>query len=185
LATCSKHVDYDDDDDIDDAYDDVYDDDDYDDAGAGAGDGDGEPTVHSIMCMHECARSGIDLPSWPANWTATLGSTTGHNHWPALLPPLASSTGHYHWSAPLAGIIGQDPWQHVPNTSTMMTMMMMMLMMIMVIVMVMMNSHYVQLCACMSVHSALLHCQVGQQTGQQHWAAPLASSTGQGSADTD
>jgi hypothetical protein len=40
-------------------------------------------------------------------------------------------------------------------------------------------------CACMSVHSAFYTCQVGQQTGQQHWAAPLASTTGQGSADTD
>jgi hypothetical protein len=116
-----------------------------------------------------------------------LDSNIGQHHWPqplASLPPLASSTGRHSWSAPQAGIIGQDTWQHVPNTSTMMTMMMM-LMMIMVIVMVMMNSHYAQLCACMSVHSALLHCQVGQQTGQQHWAAPLASSTGQGSADTD
>jgi hypothetical protein len=35
------------------------------------------------MRVHECARPAIDLPSWPANWTATLGSTTGHHHWPA------------------------------------------------------------------------------------------------------
>jgi hypothetical protein len=97
LATCSKHIDDDDDDDIDDAYDDVYDYDDYDDAGAGAGDGDGELTIHSIMCVHECARSGTDLPSWPTNWTATLGSTTGHNHWPA----------YHHWPAALAATAGQ------------------------------------------------------------------------------
>jgi hypothetical protein len=41
----------------------------------------------------------------------------GPHHWPALLTPLASSTGHHYWSAALAGIIGQDPSQHVLNTS--------------------------------------------------------------------
>ena len=41
----------------------------------------------------------------------------GQHHWSALSTPLASSTGHHHGSAPLAGNIGQDPWQHVTNTS--------------------------------------------------------------------
>jgi hypothetical protein len=90
------------------------------------------------MCVHECARCAIDLPSRPANWTASLGSTTGrHHHWPALLAPLASSTGRHSWSDLLAGIIGQDPWQHVPNTSMMMTMMIMMMMTTMMMMMVM------------------------------------------------
>jgi hypothetical protein len=78
------------------------------------------------------------LPSWPANWTATLGSTTGHHHWPALLTPRASSTGHQHWSTPLAGIIGQDLWQHVPNMAMLMPMMMMMMIMAMMMLMIMM-----------------------------------------------
>ena len=43
------------------------------------------------------------------HWPAPLASTTGRDHWPALLTPLASSTGHHHLSAPLAGIIGQTP----------------------------------------------------------------------------
>ena len=62
-----------------------YGDGDHDDDDDGDGDGDGNdgPTVHSSMRVHECARPAIDLPSWPANWTATLGSTTGHHHWPA------------------------------------------------------------------------------------------------------
>jgi hypothetical protein len=79
--------------------------------------------VHSTMFFHGCTRRAIDLPRKPANWTATLGSTTGQHHWPALSTPQASSTGRHNWSEPLAGIIGQDPWQHVPNTSMMMTMM--------------------------------------------------------------
>jgi hypothetical protein len=40
---------------------------------------------------------------------------------------MASSTGHHQLIAPLAGIIGQDPSQHVPNTSMVMTMMMMLM----------------------------------------------------------
>ena len=103
LAPCSKHVD-DGDDDDDDA------DDDYDDED---GDGDDDLTIHPCRCVHVCARRAIHLPSWPANWTATIGSTTGQHHWLALITPLASSTGHHHWSAPLAGNIGQDPWQHI------------------------------------------------------------------------
>jgi hypothetical protein len=90
------------------------------------------------MCVHECARSAISLPSWPANWTATLGSTTGQHNWPALLTPLTSSIGRHHWSAPLAGIIGPDPWQHVPNTSMMTMLMIMMMMMMMMMTMTMM-----------------------------------------------
>jgi hypothetical protein len=45
--------------------------------------------------------------------------------------------------------------------------------------------HSSTVCAFMSAHFAFYTCQVGQQTGQQHWAAPLASTAGQGSADTD
>jgi hypothetical protein len=62
------------------------------------GDGDDELKVNSNMCVHECARCAIDLPSWPANWTAQVGSTT------------ASTTDqHYyqHWTAPLANTTGQ------------------------------------------------------------------------------
>jgi hypothetical protein len=81
------------------------------------GDGDHELTLYSNMCVQKCALRAINLPSRPASWTATQGSTTGHHHWPALFTPLAKSTGNHHWSAPLAGIIGQDPSQHVLNTS--------------------------------------------------------------------
>jgi hypothetical protein len=129
--------------------------------------------VHVRACV--CARRAIDLLSWPANWTATIGSTTGQHHWPALITPLASSTGHHHWSAPLAGNIGQDPWQHVTNTSIMtmlmilvmmimatMTIMIMMLIMIRMMMMMlmgmmvmgMMNAKYIRTCACMGVHAA-------------------------------
>ena len=80
------------------------------------------------MCVHERARRAIDLPSWPAHWTAALGTTLGQHHWPALLTPLASRTGRHNWSEPLAGIIGQDPWHRVPNTSMMTTMFIMMIM---------------------------------------------------------
>jgi len=66
------------------------------------------------MCVHECALRDLYL----------------QHHWPTLVTPLASIIGRYHWSAPLAGIIGQDPWQHVPNTSVM-TMLMMLMMLIM------------------------------------------------------
>jgi len=79
LATCSKHVDDDDDKDDDDNdnghdYDDDADDDNGND-GDGDGDGDHELTVPSNMCLHDCARSAVDFASWPAKWTATLGST--------------------------------------------------------------------------------------------------------------
>ena len=113
------------------------------------------------------------LAKLASNGTATIGSTTGQHHWPALITPLASSTGHHHWSAPLAGTIGQDPWQHVTNTSIM-TMLMILVMMIMATIMIMMlimirlmmmmlmgmmvmgmmNSKYIRTCACMSVHAA-------------------------------
>jgi hypothetical protein len=72
LATCSKHVD-DDDNDDDDADDDN-----------GDIDGDDEFTLRSTMCMHESALRAFTLPSWPANWTATLGSTIGQQHWPEI-----------------------------------------------------------------------------------------------------
>jgi hypothetical protein len=68
------------------------------------------------MSVHDAQ---IDLPSLPANWTITLGSTTGQQHWPAILSR-ASSTQQHQWSAPLTGIIGQTPWQHVQNTLMMM-----------------------------------------------------------------
>jgi hypothetical protein len=51
---------------------------------------------------------------------------------------LASSIGRHPWS-PLAGIIGQEPRQHVPNTSMMTMLMMIMRMLMMAMVMVMMN----------------------------------------------
>jgi hypothetical protein len=71
--------------------------------------GDDELTLHSNMCMNGRARRAINWTAiWPTNWTATLGSTTGQHHWPALITPLSNSTGHHHWPAPLAGIIGQD-----------------------------------------------------------------------------
>jgi hypothetical protein len=95
-----------------------------------------------------------------------LQSPTGQHHRPGLRTPLASSTGSHYWSALLAGIIGQDSWQHFPNTSMMitlmmmmmlimiiMTTMMMMMMMVMVMVMVMMDRQYIRACACMSVHA--------------------------------
>jgi hypothetical protein len=107
LATCSKHVDDDDADDHDDDDEDDDDDDDddynaecdYDDDVDGDGDdgdGDDEFKIHVSTCVHECARRAIDLPSWPANWTAPLGSTTGQHHWSALFTPLANSTGRHH-----------------------------------------------------------------------------------------
>ena len=97
LAACYKHVGNDDSNDVDDDDDNGddddneydadydYDDDDDDDASGDDGDGDDELKVHSNMCMHECARRTIDLPSWPA--------MTGQNHWPA---PLASTTGQHY-----------------------------------------------------------------------------------------
>ena len=79
-----------------------------------------ELTIHSKMCMNGLARRAINCTAnWPTNWTATLGSTTGQHHWPALITPLSNSTGHHHWPAPLAGGIGQDPLatcsKHVDN----------------------------------------------------------------------
>ena len=110
---------------------------------------------------------------WVRFWNPKPGLRI--SHWPALISPLASSIGHHHWSAPLAGNIGQDPWQHVTNTSIMtllmilvmmimarMTIMIMMLIMIRMMMMMvmgmmvmgMMNSKYIRTCACMSVHAA-------------------------------
>ena len=88
--------DEDDDDDDDDAHDDYDDDDDE-----LTGDGDDELKLHSNMCVHKCARCAIDLQSWPANWTAQLGSTSGRHHWPALLTPLDSTTDQHLWPAAL------------------------------------------------------------------------------------
>ena len=116
--------------------------------------------------------------SWVGFWNPKAGRMISHR--PALITSLASSIGHHHWSAPLAGNIGQDPWQHVTNTSVMtmlmmlmmmimatmtimiimliMIMMMMMMMMILMLlgmmVIGMMNSKYIRACACMSVHAA-------------------------------
>jgi len=71
----------------------------------------------------------------------------GQHHWPALSAPLASSTGHHHWSAPLAGNIGQDPWQHVTNTSvmTMLMTLMMMIMATMTIMIMMLIMHLIMM----------------------------------------
>ena len=67
LATRSKHV-YDDDDadDVDEDDDDDDDDNDYDDDDdddGDDGDGDDALTIHSNMCVHECARLAINLPN--------------------------------------------------------------------------------------------------------------------------
>jgi hypothetical protein len=108
----------------------------------------------------------------------------GQHHWPALSAPLASSTGHHHWSAPLAGNIGQDPWQHVTNTSVMtmlmmlmmmimatMTIMIMMLIMLLIMMMMMMmmlmGMIVVGMCVCLCV------CCVCVRAEQNHRAAPL------------
>ena len=55
-----------------------------------------ELKLHSNMCVHECARCAVDLPSWPTNWTAQLGSTAGQHHWPALLTAPDSTTDQHH-----------------------------------------------------------------------------------------
>jgi len=64
LATCSRRVGDDDADDDDD--------------GDGDGDGDDELTLHSNMCMHECAPHFI-----LAKLASKLDSNTGQHHWPA------------------------------------------------------------------------------------------------------
>jgi len=64
LATCSRRV-------GDDGADD-------DDDGDGDGDGDDELTLHSNMCMHECAPHFI-----LAKLASKLDSNTGQHHWPA------------------------------------------------------------------------------------------------------
>ena len=93
LAAYYKHVgnddahDVDDDDngdDDDNDYDANYDYDDDDGDDELTSDGDDELKIHSNMCVHECARRTIHLPSWPAR--------TGQHHWPA---PLASTTGQH------------------------------------------------------------------------------------------
>jgi len=112
------------------------------------------------------------------------GPTCQH-HWPGLLTPLASSTGSHHWSAPLAGIIGQDPWQHVPNTSMMMTMTMLMMMLLMMSVtmmmMMMMMMLTMMMMRMMMIMMMMMMLKVIVMVGQHHWPAlltPLASSTG-------
>jgi hypothetical protein len=111
LAPCSKHVgnvdanDVDDDDngdDDDNDYDADYDYDDDDDANGDDGDRDDELKVHSNMCVHECARRTIHLPSWPAR--------TGQHHWAAPLPSTINTTGQQHWPAPLASSTGVKYW---------------------------------------------------------------------------
>jgi hypothetical protein len=150
--------------------------------------GDGELKIHSNMLVHECEPRAINWPSWPVNWTTTLGSTTGQRHWPALLPPLASNTGHHRWSAPLAGIIGQDPWQHVPNTLMMMTFMTIMLMMMMMMIMTMKMMMIMMMMMMMMVivtvmvgqhHWPALLAPLASRTGHHHWSAPLAGIIGQ------
>ena len=80
-------VDVDDDDngdDDDNDYDADYDYGDDDEANGDDGDRDDELKIHSNMCVRECARRTIHLPSWPAR--------TGQHHWAA---PLASTTGQH------------------------------------------------------------------------------------------
>jgi hypothetical protein len=127
----------------------------------------------------------------------------GQHHWPALSAPLASSTGHHHWSAPLAGNIGQDPWQHVTNTSVMtmlmmlmmmimatMTIMIMMLIMLLIMMMMMMlmGMIVVGMCACVCVVCVCASrteppgSTTASTTGQHYyhqWTAPLANATDQ------
>jgi hypothetical protein len=147
--------------------------------------GDGELKIHSNMLVHECEPRAINWPSWPVNWTTTLGSTTGQRHWPALLPPLASNTGHHRWSTSLAGIFGQDPWQHVPNTLMMMTMMLIMLMMMimtmkmMMIVMMMMITMVMVTVMVGQHHWPALLAPLASRTGHHPWSAPLAGIIGQ------
>ena len=78
------------DDDDDNDYDADYDDDD---GNGDDGDGDDELKVHSNMCVHECARRAIDLPSWPAR--------TGQHHCAASLASTMKTTGQHHWPAAL------------------------------------------------------------------------------------
>ena len=85
--TVLDDVDVDDDDngdDDDNDYDADYDYGDDDEANGDDGDRDDELKIHSNMCVHECARRTIHLPSWPAR--------TGQHHWAA---PLASTTGQH------------------------------------------------------------------------------------------
>jgi len=149
------------------------------------------------MCVHECARRAIYVPSWPATLDSKLGSNTGHHNWPALLKPLASNTGHQQWSAPLAGIIGQDAWQHALNMSMMMAMMMAMMIMMMmmtlmmmimtmvmvVVVMVMNGDDELTLHSNMCMHACARRANnwpswpatLDSNTGNHHWPAPLVS----------
>jgi hypothetical protein len=127
----------------------------------------------------------------------------GQHNWPALSTPLASSTSHHHWSAPLPGNIGQDPWQHVTNTSVMTMLMMLMMMMIMatmtimimmlimiiimMMMMMLMGMMVIGMCVCACVcmranWTAPLGSTTASTTGQHHyyqWTAPLATTTGQ------
>jgi hypothetical protein len=68
---------------------------------------------------------GNELAKLASKVDSKIGRTTGQSH--------------HHWCAPLTGIIGQDPWQHVPNTLMMVSMMLMMMMMMMM--MLMMQTH--------------------------------------------
>jgi hypothetical protein len=100
LAPCYKHVgnvDADDDDDHadngeddDNEYAADYDYDDDDDANGDDGNRDDELKIHSNMCMHDCARRTVHLPSWTAR--------TGQHHRAAPLPS-TNSTGEHHWPA--------------------------------------------------------------------------------------
>jgi hypothetical protein len=99
LAPCYKHVgnvDADDDDHADNGEDDDneyaadYDYDDDDDANGDDGNRDDELKIHSNMCMHDCARRTVHLPSWTAR--------TGQHHRAAPLPS-TNSTGEHHWPA--------------------------------------------------------------------------------------
>ena len=102
LAAGYKHVGHDDANDVDDddngdddgnAYDADYDYDDDDEA-----DRDDELNIHSNMCVHECARRTVHLPSWTAS--------TGQHQRAAPLPSTINTIGQQHWRAPLASSSG-------------------------------------------------------------------------------
>jgi hypothetical protein len=102
LVPCYKHVgnvdanDVDHDDNGEDNYNDYdadYDYEDDDDANGDDGNRDIELKLYSNMCVHDCARRTVHLPSWTARTGQHLPSTIntiGQQHWRA---PLASRTG--------------------------------------------------------------------------------------------
>jgi hypothetical protein len=102
LAAYYKHVGNDDANDVDD--DDIGDDDDNDYDVDYDYDDDDDPNGDMTMMMMLIMMMMMILMmmlSWPTNWTAQLGSTSGQHHWPALLTPPDSATDQHHWPAAL------------------------------------------------------------------------------------